>query len=263
MAAQSHARIGWKPKRSNGVAIRFEAELEPDESLISEPPDEQLVSRRPIGLIGGGITAVVVLALYALQPSSHRSTAEEPQTIDQTSEQNASSNQADRVVLPRGPATKQAVKLYSNPSGAMVVIGKEILGYTPHRFSLPVGVHPLTVKKDGFKTRTLSLEVTRITDGVMTEAVTLLPANGDTRVPRPRPPVVKKRLNAVPQKRADRLGSPGTESRKKNRSLESKRQLPEPPTLHCQVRLGLRNQLVTAKSLRELLHASPPRFQET
>ncbi|MGC6417343.1 MAG: serine/threonine protein kinase [Bradymonadia bacterium] len=211
------------PSEPEGVAIRFEAELEPDESLISEPPDEQLVSRRPIGLIGVGITAVVALALYALQPFGHRSTAEEPQTIDQTSEQNASSNQADRVVLTPGPATKQAVKLYSNPPGAMVLIGKETLGQTPHRFSLPVGVHPLTVKKDGFKTRTLSLEVTRITDGVMTEAVTLVPANGDTRVPRRRPTVVKKRLNAVPQKTGRQAGASRSRKSKKESVIRVKK----------------------------------------
>ena len=200
---------------ADGISAGFEIELVPDDSLVFVPSGEPRASRRPIGWLGAAIAVVVAAGFYALLPVNQQPTGMIEDTVDQASSQNGLDDRANSNLQVPKIAAKQIVKLYSNPSGATVVLGTETLGRTPHRFSLPIGVHPLTVKKVGFKARTLRLEINRISDGVMTEAVTLLPKNGNKLKSPGRPFITKKQLKSASQETVRKSGSLQTRKSKK------------------------------------------------
>ena len=63
------------------------------------------------------------------------------------------------ISKPKGFPATGTINALSKPSGAIILVGGEFLGVTPHRFDLAIGEYQIMLKKKGFHTLEAGLEV--------------------------------------------------------------------------------------------------------
>jgi hypothetical protein len=117
------------------------------------------------------------------------------------------------VPLEAEPVTSRSVLIESQPSGALVDVGGQIVGITPLSTLLPVGTQQLSISKEGYRTEQAFVQLDVAPHGakavrtrVILHELPLVPASAAPAVmppPLPAPKAARPALRRAPPRRAE------------------------------------------------------------